>query len=62
MWAALPPDVVAAHLATAGGYLGSSVEYLENTVAHLAELGIRDATLTDLHRRVTRLRAAERGG
>ncbi len=53
----LPPDVIAAHLATAEGYLGSSVEYLENTVAHLAELGIRDATLTDLHRRVTRLRA-----
>lgn len=58
----LPPDVIAAHLATAEGYLGSSVEYLENTVAHLAELGIRDATLTDLHRRVTRLLAAERGG
>ena len=27
------------------------------TVAHLEELSIRDATLTDLHRRVARLRA-----
>lgn len=54
----LPPDVVAGHLATAEGYLGTSAEYLENTVAHLAELGIRDATLTDLHRRVIRLREA----
>ena len=53
----LPPDVVAGHLATAEGYLGTSAEYLENTVAHLAELNIRDATLLDLHRRVTRLRA-----
>jgi cation transport protein ChaC len=58
----LPPDVVAGHLATAEGYLGSSAEYLENTVVHLAELGIHDATLTDLHRRVTRLRTTERGG
>ncbi len=58
----LPPEIVANHLATAEGYLGTSVEYLENTVAHLAELGIRDATLTDLHRRVTRLKAAEGDG
>ncbi len=53
----LAPDIIASHLATAEGYLGTSAEYLENTVAHLAELGIRDATLTDLHRRVARLRA-----
>jgi cation transport protein ChaC len=53
----LPPDIVAGHLATAEGYLGTSAEYLENTVAHLEELGIRDASLLDLHRRVKLLRA-----
>ncbi|MFT5180825.1 MAG: cation transport protein ChaC [Alphaproteobacteria bacterium] len=53
----LPPDIVAGHLATAEGYLGTSAEYLENTVAHLEELGIRDASLLDLHRRVALLRA-----
>ena len=53
----LPPDIVAGHLATAEGYLGTSAEYLENTVAHLAELGIHDAKLLDLHRRVTLLKA-----
>ncbi len=51
----LPPDVIAAHLATAEGYLGTSAEYLENTIAHLEELGIRDATLDEVHRQVTRL-------
>jgi cation transport protein ChaC len=51
----LPPDIAANHLATAAGYLGTSAEYLENTVAHLEELGIRDANLLDLHRRVTAL-------
>ncbi len=55
----MPPDAIAAHLATAEGYLGTSAEYLENTVAHLAELGIRDATLHDLHRRVALLRAKQ---
>ncbi len=52
----MPADVVAAYLATAEGYLGTSAEYLANTVVHLEELGIHDATLADLHRRVTRLR------
>ncbi len=55
----MPPDIVAGHLATAEGYLGTSADYLENTVAHLAELGIDDAPLTDLHRRVTALREAK---
>jgi cation transport protein ChaC len=32
-------------IATAGGDLGSCREYLENTVQHLAELGIRDSNL-----------------
>jgi cation transport protein ChaC len=52
-------DVVASHLATAEGYLGTSADYLANTVTHLEELGIHDATLADLHRRVSRLRAAD---
>lgn len=55
----LPPDIAAKHLAFAEGYLGTSAEYLENTVAHLEELGIRDANLLDLHRRVTALRRKE---
>ena len=56
----LPAEVAATHLARAEGYLGTSADYLANTVTHLAELGIHDATLTDLHRRVTRLRAEDR--
>lgn len=56
----LPAEVAAAHLARAEGYLGTSADYLANTVTHLDELGIHDATLTDLHRRVTRLRAEDR--
>ncbi len=55
----MPSAIVASHLATAEGYLGTSAEYLANTVAHLEELGIRDATLVDLQRRVTQLRAAQ---
>ncbi len=55
----LPPGVVASYLATAAGYLGTSAEYLANTVDHLEALGIHDATLADLQRRVARLRAAE---
>ena len=41
----MPSEIVASHLATTEGYLGTSAEYLANTVAHLEELGIRDATL-----------------
>ena len=55
----LPPDVIAARLARAEGYLGTSAEYLANTIAQLDELGIHDATLLDLHRRVTRLQAKQ---
>lgn len=44
----VPRDVLAAHLATATGRLGSSMEYLENTVAHLDELGIQDGPMHDI--------------
>lgn len=46
------PDILARHLATAGGRLGSSRDYLENTVTHLDELGIRDRSLHALLERV----------
>lgn len=36
---------IARHLATAGGRLGTSRDYLENTIAHLDELGIREKRL-----------------
>ena len=52
----LAPEIIAGYLATAEGYLGTSAEYLANTVAHLGELGVRDATLIDLQRRVKQLR------
>lgn len=55
----LAPDIIAGHLATAAGYLGTSAEYLDNVVDGLAELGIRDAKLFDVHRRVTKLREAQ---
>jgi cation transport protein ChaC len=41
-------DVQAAHLAMAAGRLGSSMEYLENTVAHLDALGIGDGPMHDI--------------
>jgi cation transport protein ChaC len=41
----LPMETLARHLATAEGRLGSSREYLENTIAHLDELGIRERPL-----------------
>ena len=55
----LPPYIVAGYLATAAGYLGASAEYLENVVAGLDELGIRDATLLDVRRRATALREGQ---
>lgn len=51
----LSPEVLARHLATAGGRLGSSRDYLENTVAHLDELGIPDRPLHALLARVRKL-------
>ncbi|MEE8395014.1 MAG: gamma-glutamylcyclotransferase [bacterium] len=44
--------VAARHLARAKGRLGSGRGYLENTVAHLADLGFADSYLTRLHRLV----------
>lgn len=41
----LPTETIAKHLATAEGRLGSSREYLENTIAHLDELGIKEGPL-----------------
>ncbi len=44
----VPHDVQAAHLAMAAGRLGSCMEYLENTVAHLDALGIGDGPMHDI--------------
>jgi len=44
----LPDDQVAAAIAQAAGFLGPCAEYLDRTVAHLAELGIADHRLTRL--------------
>lgn len=41
----LPVETIARHLATAEGRLGSSREYLENTIAHLDALGIGEGPL-----------------
>jgi len=44
----LPDDQVATAIAHAAGVLGPCAEYLDRTVAHLAELGIADQRLTHL--------------
>jgi cation transport protein ChaC len=41
----LSVEQTAAIIATACGELGSCREYLENTISHLAALGLRDAGL-----------------
>ena len=41
----LEASTIAGHLATAEGRLGSGRDYLENTIAHLDELGIREKRL-----------------
>lgn len=48
----LPTEILVRHLATARGRLGSSREYLENTVAHLDELAIRERPLHEIRDRV----------
>ncbi|MBO21396.1 MAG: gamma-glutamylcyclotransferase [Rhodospirillaceae bacterium] len=48
----LREDSVAEHLATAEGYLGSSAEYLENTVEHLRAAGIHDRQMFRLQQLV----------
>lgn len=45
------------YAATGQGFLGSSYDYLANTVAHLAEVGITDADASDLLAAVTAVRA-----
>lgn len=53
----LSPDQQAEVISRAAGPAGSNVEYLENTVRHLAEIGVEDHELLDLLRRVTSLLA-----
>ena len=48
----LPMETLARTLATASGRLGSGREYLENTVAHLDELGIGERPLHKIRDRV----------
>lgn len=55
----LPLEEVANVLAKAAGHWGSCAEYLQNTVAHLEELGIRDRNLWRLQALVAeRIQAA----
>jgi cation transport protein ChaC len=54
----LPLEDVADVLSKAAGHWGSCAEYLQNTVAHLEELGIRDRNLWRLQALVAeRIRA-----
>lgn len=46
----------AAVIARAVGPAGSNIEYLENTIAHLAEMGVEDAEMANIMRLVRRLR------
>lgn len=48
----LDPDAIAHHLATGAGRLGRCCDYLFDTVAHLRDLGIRDAALERLEAQV----------
>jgi len=48
----LDADAIVHHLATGAGRLGRCCDYLFDTVAHLRELGIRDAALEALEARV----------
>ena len=48
----VPRDVQVAHIAIASGRMGTCREYLENTVAHLDELGIGDGPMHDMLERV----------
>jgi cation transport protein ChaC len=53
----LPEEEISKRIAIAAGRLGSCAEYLEETVAHLRELGLRDPGLERLRRRVAAHRA-----
>jgi cation transport protein ChaC len=52
---ALSDDEVATHVASASGPSGSCAEYLHETVSHLDALGVRDASLERIRRRVEKL-------
>ena len=52
----LAPELMANMIAHGEGQSGPGWEYLENTVDHLAELGIRDKGLAELRRRVRAIR------
>ncbi|MCW5734241.1 MAG: gamma-glutamylcyclotransferase [Enhydrobacter sp.] len=55
----LPVETQARHMAFAEGRRGSSRDYLANTAAHARALGIHDAYIEDMVRRVTDLRGEE---
>jgi len=52
----LPHEEIARRIAAAAGTLGKCADYLEDTVAHLEQLGIHDRALTAIHKRVRELR------
>ena len=58
----VPLEEAARHIAFAEGELGSSREYLYNTVSHLNELGIGDSGMRTLLTLVKRYRAAAAAG
>ena len=58
----VPLEEAARHIAFAEGELGSSREYLYNTVSHLNELGIGDSGMCTLLALVKRYRAAAAPG
>jgi len=53
----LPDEQVVETCATAAGALGNCADYLNNTVEHLAEMGVVDRHLTRLRERVAERRA-----
>jgi cation transport protein ChaC len=50
----VPLPVQARHIARAAGWIGSCREYLDNTIAHLDALGVRDSSLHRLQTLVHR--------
>ncbi len=53
----MPLDKQAAIIACASGDMGPNCEYLHNTAAHLAEMGIEDPEITELDRLVRACKA-----
>lgn len=52
----IPLDAQARMIAAAEGMLGPNFDYLDNTLRHLALMGIDDPYIADLHAAATRLR------